>query len=352
MVGYLLFGGVRSLKIVIMAGGKGTRFWPRSTEDLPKQFLPFHTGQTLIQETVSRFLDFIPASSLYVAAPRRYLPLLEEQLPELSPTQLIVEPQQKDTAACIALAAFRFLQEEEDEPVAFVPSDQYVADKKAYLAAFADAAKIALLPEAIVTLGIVPSRPETGFGYLLVSPTAEDASTPRGFRRVTRFLEKPSEGNARQLIGDPDVYWNSGIIICRPSTIAHCIEAYEPDIWNSLKLHPLDADAAYAGMPRLSIDYAVMERAKTIYCIPVNCGWDDIGSWAALRRHLEGDDRGNIIQGSATLTEAAGNIVYVDCKQAVIIGVNDLIIVSNENGLLVCPKSEEPLLKRWLSEAN
>ncbi|MBW7453380.1 sugar phosphate nucleotidyltransferase [Paenibacillus sepulcri] len=270
----------------------------------------------------------------------------------MSPTQLIFEPQQKDTAACIALAAFRFLQMGDDEPVAFVPSDQYVADKKAYLAAFAAAEKIALLPETIVTLGIVPSRPETGFGYLLVSPTAEDESTPRGFRRVTRFLEKPSEEHAQQLINEPDVYWNSGIIVCRPATIAHCIEAYEPDIWNSLKLHPLDADAAYAGMPRLSIDYAVMERAKTIYCIPVNCGWDDIGSWAALRRHLEGDDRGNIIQGTATLREAARNIIYVDSKQAVIIGVNDLIIVSNENGLLVCPKSEEPLLKRWLSEAN
>ncbi|WP_337913887.1 mannose-1-phosphate guanylyltransferase [Cohnella zeiphila] len=334
---------------MIMAGGKGTRFWPLSTEHAPKQFLSFHSEQTLIQETVSRFRDFVPDSRLFVAVPRRYLPVLREQLPGLAPKQLIVEPRQKDTAACIALAAFRFLQAGDNEPVAFIPADQYIDDKAAYLAAISAAAEIALRPNAIVTLGIKPRRPETGFGYLLTSPATEEEHAALGARRVNRFVEKPSEEKARELIGKDDVYWNSGIIVCRPETIARCIETYEPAIWNSLAENPQDIDAAYAGMPRLSIDYAVMERADSVYCLPIDCGWDDIGSWASMRRHLEPDSAGNVSKGNATLPESAGNIVFVEGKPAVVIGVKDLIIVSTANGLLVCPKSEEPSLKKWLS---
>lgn len=337
------------MKIVIMAGGKGTRFWPLSTEQAPKQFLSFHSEQTLIQETVSRFRAFVPDSRLFVAVPRRYLPIIQEQLPDLAPQQLIVEPRQKDTAACIALAAFRFLQAGDDEPVAFIPADQYIADQAAYLAAISAAAEIALRPNAIVTLGIKPSRPETGFGYLLTAPAAEAEHTAPGALLVNRFVEKPPEELARQLIGEADVYWNSGILVCRPGTIARCIETYEPAIWNSLAANPQDHDAAYAGMPRVSIDYAVMERAHTLYCLPLDCGWDDIGSWASMRRQLKPDSAGNVSKGSAVLPESAGNIVFVEGKPAVVIGVNDLIIVSTANGLLVCPKSEEPSLKKWLS---
>lgn len=337
------------MKIVIMAGGKGIRFWPLGTVQVPKQFLSFRSEHTLIQETATRFREFVPSSNLFIAVPRRYLPLLEEQLPDLKPEQLIVEPEQKDTAACIALAAFRFLQDGDNEPVAFVPADQYIADTAAFLATVAKAAKIALKPDAIVTLGVKPDRPETGFGYLLTSPAAEEEAGTGGLRQVARFLEKPTEDKARLLIDEPGVYWNSGIIVCRPDTIARRIETYEPAIWNSLQQHPLDLDAAYAGMPKLSIDYAVMERASTIYCLPLECGWDDIGSWAALRRHLRADENGNVVKGDAALSEADGNTVFIEGKQAVIIGVRDLIVVSTAGGLLVCPRSEEPHLKKWLS---
>lgn len=342
-------GGVRLVKIVIMAGGKGTRFWPLSTEKMPKQFLSLHSERSLLQETADRFHLFVPASRLYVAAPRHYLPLLNKQLPDLAPEQLIVEPEQKDTAASIALAVFRFLQADDNEPVAFVPSDHHIADRTEFLAALAASEAIASRPDAIVTLGIQPSRPETGFGYLRTTPAAEEEHAVSGVRQVTHFLEKPSEERARQLIGEPGVYWNSGIIVCRPETMARCLEAWEPAIWNSLLQHPQDIDAAYAGMPRLSIDYAVMERAKTIYCLPVDCGWDDIGSWASLQRHLKPDGDENISKGHVTLKEAAGNTVYVEGKQAIIIGVQDLLIVSTPHGLLVCPKSKEPSLKKWLS---
>ncbi|MBB6732716.1 mannose-1-phosphate guanylyltransferase [Cohnella zeiphila] len=339
------------MKIVIMAGGKGTRSWPRSIDDLPKQFLPFLSEQTLIQETVNRFRDFVPASHLFIAMPRHYLPLLNDQLPNFSPNQLIIEPQQKDTAACIALTVYRFLQSGDDEPVAFVPSDQFIADKEAFLASISEAADVAFLPDAIVTLGVRPDRAESGFGYLLTVPDSNTGriSSVSGIRRVARFLEKPDDIRAQQLMSEPDIYWNSGILVCRPETMARCIQSCEPTLWNPLLQNTSDPDAAYADMPRLSIDYAVLEKARTIYCLPVNCGWDDIGSWGSLLRHLSPDPRGNVIRGEVNLMNAVRNLVYVDDRKAVIIGVSDLIVASTSNGLLICPKSEEPRLKKWLS---
>lgn len=339
------------LNIVIMAGGKGTRFWPRSVDSLPKQFLTFHTSRTLIQETVARFKQLVPAHHLFIAVPERYLPLVDEQLPEIMKQQLIVEPEQKDTAACIALAAFHLLTAGDDDPVVFVPSDQHVSDDTAFLAAIELAAKTAKLQDMIVTLGIQPSRPETGYGYLKTASAS--SHFPSTILSVSRFLEKPTEDQAAKLLKEPGIYWNSGIFVCRPSTIANSLKLLQPDIWNSLLLHPLDTAAAYALMPKLSIDYAVMEHAESIYCVPVDCGWDDIGSWAAISRHSAADPDGNVIQGNASLIHSTGNTVFTeDNKQVLLIGIHDLIVVSTPLGLLICPKTEEPNLKTWLSQSS
>jgi mannose-1-phosphate guanylyltransferase len=339
------------LNIVIMAGGKGTRFWPRSVESLPKQFLTFHTSQTLIQETVARFRQLVPAHHLFIAAPACYLSLLNEQLPDFSKQQFIVEPEQKDTAACIALAAFHLLRAGVDDPVVFAPSDQHVSDDASFLEAIELAARIAKLQDIIVTLGIKPSRPETGYGYLKTA--AANSHFPSTILSISRFLEKPTEEQAIQLLKEPGVYWNSGIFVCRPSIIANSLKLLQPDIWNSLLLHPLDTAAAYALMPKLSIDYAVMEHAESMYCVPVECGWDDIGTWAAISRHSAVDSDGNVIQGNASLIHSAGNIVFTeDNKQVLLIGVHDLIVVSTPRGLLICSKTEEPSLKTWLSQSS
>ncbi|CAH1211453.1 Alginate biosynthesis protein AlgA [Paenibacillus plantiphilus] len=338
------------MNIVIMAGGKGTRFWPRSVESTPKQFLPFHSDRTMIQETVARFRKLVSDTSLYIAVPQRYLSLLEQQLPDFPLGQLIIEPEQKDTAPCMALAAFSFLQSGDNRPLIFVPSDQYVSDENAFLAAISLAAETASKKDAIVTLGIPPIRPETGFGYMYTTAPESSELLSTGVLRVRQFLEKPTAERASQLIVEPDIYWNSGIFAWRPSTIAQCVAAHQPDIWNSLLKHSSNLAAAYAEMPSLSIDYAVMEQADSIYCIPVQCGWDDLGSWAALRRHMDADAAGNVSQGFAALLESTGNTVIVDDKQAIIIGVHDLIIVSTSNGLLICPKAEEQRLKTWINQ--
>ncbi|MFC4775539.1 mannose-1-phosphate guanylyltransferase [Paenibacillus sp. GCM10023252] len=342
------------MNIVIMAGGKGTRFWPRSTCDLPKQFIALHSERSLIQETVNRFTStsFAREEQIYIAAPSVYLPLITEQLPHIPPSQLIIEPQQRDTAACMALTALTFLQQNKDDPLVFVPSDQWVSDSEAFRAAISTASRVAERERTIATIGAVPDRAETGFGYLETSGPAHtsEGSIPQGqFYKVSRFLEKPTERIAAELITNPSVYWNCGIWIWRPSTIAYYMARHAPGVWNTLVNGYDELGEAYKAVPSLSIDYAVMEHTESIYCVPVSCGWDDLGSWSALRRHIKADGGGNVIRGDVHTAEAYNNTIDID-QAALIIGVSDLIIVSTPNGLLICPRSEEPRLKDWLKE--
>jgi len=336
-----------------MAGGKGTRFWPRSVERVPKQFLSFVAGETLLQQTFARFRRLVPDHRLFVAAPRAYMPLVTGQLPELLPEQLIIEPEQKDTAAAIALTAHTMLARDDDAPIVFVPADQFIQDEVRFLAAIESAAQAAQAPRAIVTLGIRPDRPDTGFGYMELEP--DSSSQPASFEppfqvhRVARFLEKPDAATAVQLLARSGVLWNSGIFVWRPSTIAYHMMLSAPELWQPLADYPNDTAAAYAAMPKLSIDYAVMEKAGQIHCIPVDCGWDDIGSWSAFRRHLPADGSGNVTQGPVRLPHSEGNTVYTE-TETLLIGVSDLIVVSTPHGLLVCHRSEEPRLKHWLNQ--
>ncbi|EFM08690.1 Mannose-1-phosphate guanylyltransferase [Paenibacillus curdlanolyticus YK9] len=345
-----------------MAGGKGTRFWPRSVQAIPKQFLSFGSGPTLIQQTYDRFRQLAAADQLFVVAPLAYMPLVYEQLPALLPEQAFIEPEQKDTAACMAYVAHRMLLRGDDRPIVFVPADQWIADEARFLEAIRHAAEAARTPRAIATLGITPTRPETGYGYIELAleedsadddaqsahEAASDLLASRPARRVARFLEKPDAHKAVELLQQTHVYWNSGIFVWKPSSIAYHMAHAVPELWRQLSQFPDDIAAAYAEMPKLSIDYAVMEKASEIRCVPVDCGWDDIGTWAAFRRHFPMDAHGNVTQGSVHLYESEGNTVYSE-TETLLIGVQDLIVVSTPFGLLVCHRSEEPRLKHWLT---
>jgi len=338
------------MNIMIMAGGKGTRFWPRSIKTIPKQFLSFGPGPTLIQQTVDRFRRLVSDERLFIAAPTAHVPLVISQLPSLSTQQILSEPEQKGTAACIAYTAYSMLAKGDDRPIVFVPADQYIADDDIYLAAIEHAAQAAAADNAIVTLGIRPDRPDTGFGYMELE--ADKAGTNAGdeWHKVKRFLEKPDAATAEMLINQSNVYWNSGIVAWRPSSIMHHLILTEPALWRPFIEHNGDAALAYADCPELSIDYAVLEKTNEIRCIPVDCGWDDIGSWAAFRRHHASDSFGNVTQGAIRLFESEGNTVYSE-TETLLIGVSDLIVVSTPHGLLVCHRSEEPRLKHWLNES-
>ncbi len=283
------------------------------------------------------------------------MPIISSQLPGFRPEQTIIEPEQKDTAAAIAFTAHSMLARDDDAPIVFVPADQFIHNEFRFLAAIDRAAQAAQEPRAIVTLGIRPSRPDTGFGYMELEalPLSDYEAPDADFHvhRVARFLEKPDAATAVQLLSKPNVLWNSGIFVWRPSTIAYHIALSAPQLWKPLEDYPDNPSSAYAAMPKLSIDYAVMEKAESIWCIPVDCGWDDIGSWSAFRRHMPQDSSGNVQQGPVRLVDSEGNTIYAE-TETLLIGVSDLIVVSTAHGLLVCHRSEEPRLKYWINQSS
>ncbi|MEV2909749.1 sugar phosphate nucleotidyltransferase [Paenibacillus larvae] len=333
------------MKVIIMAGGKGTRFWPKSKASKPKQFLALLGKETLIQQTYRRYREFLPEEDLYVVTATCYLPLLLEQLPELHADQIILEPEQRDTAPCIALTALHFLRENCDDVLVTTPSDQYIGDVPKLKEALDKAAEVARQGNLIVTLGVRPTRPETGYGYMEYE---EELSYGRAYP-VKRFIEKPSFDKAVELLKHSCMLWNSGIFIWKPSTICFYMEQLQPQMWKTLIQSGSSLNEVYPLMPKLSVDYAIMEQADSMFTIPVDFVWDDIGTWSSLPRFHDLDEERNVIQGEVSLLSSTGNIILSD-KKTLILGVHDLIVVSTNEGLLVCHKPFEQYIKNVLAE--
>lgn len=335
------------MKIVILAGGAGTRFWPRSVKERPKQFLALTSEETMLQQTYRRFRQTMPADHIYVVTAQCYEALVREQLPELAERNLLLEPEQRDTGPCIALTAHHFLTQEDDEVLATLPSDHYTENSEQLIRALLQAEQAAGRDKTIVTLGIVPTRPETGYGYMR---TAEPR-TYDGLLEVTSFIEKPRLELAETLIRDPGVFWNSGIFIWKPSTIAYYMQLHQPAIWNTVSGTDDQVADRYATLPKISVDYAILEKAETILTLPYRFKWDDVGIWTALERIQDVDADGNIVNGNGKIfvDSTTNSIVYTNHPKTLIIGVQDLIVVSTGEGLLVCHKSAEQRIKSALN---
>lgn len=329
------------MKVVIMAGGKGLRFWPRSVESKPKQFLALTSHESMLQQTYHRFRKYVDISDIYVVTGSSYISLIREQLPLLDPSRMIVEPDQRDTGPCMALTARFFLQQDMDDVLVTAPSDQYIPDDKALMKTLLEAERLASKDKSIVTLGIVPTRPETGYGYI----RAASESIIGQATRVLRFEEKPNEQRANELLLEPDTYWNSGIFVWKPSTIDYYMKLFQRDMWNKLWLSGESLETMYATLPKLSVDYAILEKAETVFTIPVHFVWDDVGTWSALERVFPPDDQGNLLFGEVYPLRASNSIIYAEDQKVITIGVDDLIIVSTKEGLLVCRKSEDQNIK-------
>lgn len=329
-----------------MAGGKGNRLWPKSASGKPKQFLALTSEETMLQMTYRSLAKLLPEHHLYVATAAKYVDLVTEQLPELGEERLIVEPVQRDTAPGIALTALWFLRNEDDEVIVTMPADHLIPDTKSLFDRLSEAEAQAQAPEAIVTLGIVPTRPETNFGYIHTYGDMGDGSV----RKVLAFLEKPNKEKARKWVEMPDVYWNSGIFIWKPSTIAGAMKRHCPDIWYPLAEARDDWESVYGKLPKISVDYAILEKSEHLYCIPVTFDWDDIGTWRSLERFSQSDEAGNIVNGNVLLANATNNIVFSEKRQAIVLGADNLIIVATDDGLLVCHKSSESLLKKYVQQ--
>ncbi|EIT84631.1 mannose-1-phosphate guanylyltransferase [Fictibacillus macauensis ZFHKF-1] len=334
------------MKAVIMAGGQGTRFWPWSTAQRPKQFLSLRSKDSLLQETYARFLLKLAHEDIYVVTTAEYAPLVLEQLPQLTDERIIIEPCRRDTGPCVALAALSFLRNNDDEVIVTAPSDQYIPDGVAFLEALEVAEEAAKNDAYIVTLGIQPTRPETGYGYIETFPSLvkKQAIVP-----VKQFVEKPSLSVAQELLKKETIFWNSGIFIWKPSTIAYYMEKHQKELWEKLQNEQLPLQQTYEALPKLSIDYAILEKAAHIYTVPVTFEWDDVGTWGSLERFHDQAEEDNITHGERIVTNGA-NCTIISQYKTLVLGLSDIIVVCTDEGLLVCHKSEEQHIKERLRQ--
>ncbi len=331
---------------VIMAGGKGERFWPLSTGKVPKPFLPLTGTRTLIQLTVERALQFAPKERIFIVLGRAHLNVALKQLSELPPENFIVEPVGRDTAACIGLAATVLSLKDENATMVILPADQFVPDVNKFADTIKDCVTMAGRGDYLVTMGIKPTRTETGYGYI---HARKNINAKGGIvcLRVERFVEKPDQKRAAQYIKDGNYYWNAGIFIWKTKTVLEGMRTHMPFLYKGLLAiegalregKKTKADTLFREFERKSIDYGLMEKAQNVLMVPANFKWDDVGTWASLQRVLDLDDKGNYARGDTICIDTHDCVVVGDGKVIGTIGVENLVIISSKNGILVCARN-------------
>lgn len=337
-----------------MAGGKGERFWPASRAARPKQLLPIAGPRTLIAETVQRNLHLAPPDHIFVVTTPDHASHIREELPELPPHNIIAEPYGKNTAPCIALITALLAARNPDAVLAVVPADHVIPDTERYAQTLRDAATIAAREHALLTIGIAPRAPETGYGYILAGEGLP-ATTSTAFSRAEQFIEKPPRARAEELIATGRAFWNAGMFVFRLADMLDALCRFVPEIANTLHrlVHsagspdePAAIAALYDVAPATSIDYAVMEKARNVIVAHGLFAWDDVGSWAAAADHWPHDDSGNAARGDVLLIDATGCVVHNDCPGVTaVLGLHDVIVVRTGDAVLVCPKSRAQEVK-------
>ena len=337
------------LYAAVMAGGSGTRFWPLSRRAEPKQLLAIVSEKLLVQEALDRLEGLVPLERTYIVAGREQLPKLRECLPGMPEGQLIVEPQGRNTAAAIGLAAVILEQTDPEAVMAVMPADHLIRPKRGFQKVLTQAAELARTVDCLVTIGIPPTEPATGYGYIQRGEETEEVAEVRCFK-VRRFVEKPDPSAARQFLRTGEYYWNSGIFIWRLPIILHHLERYAPELYQGLRRIQTSLDTLresktiaeeYTRFEPISIDYAVMEKARDVRVIEAEFEWDDVGSWLAVERHHTQDEQGNTVVGRHLGLETSQCIVVGNPEHLVAtINVQGLIIIQTRDATLVVRKSE------------
>ena len=334
---------------LILAGGVGSRFWPRSTAQFPKQFHDIlGTGSSLLQLTFQRVSQFIPADNILISTSDMYLDLVKEQLPQIPHNNILTEPARRNTAPAIAYGMAKIRKRNADASVMVCPSDHLIIKEDTFGKISESILSYASGNNHLVTLGITPNAPHTGYGYIqfVRNQKADEVY------KVKTFTEKPSEDIAKSFIESGDFLWNAGIFYWSVKAFFEAIEHYIPELYAAFEEHDdiidntHELNAVGKFYPRLeneSIDYALLEKAKNVYVAPANIGWSDLGAWGALHEQVSCDQNNNALVGKKILTyESAGNIVHITGdKIAVIEGLNDFIVVDTSQALLICRKSSE-----------
>ncbi|MDI3534982.1 MAG: mannose-phosphate guanylyltransferase [Thermosediminibacterales bacterium] len=348
------------LTAVIMAGGKGERFWPKSRTKLPKQLLKLFGNETMIQQTVNRLTRILDYEDIYIVTNKDYAEAIAQQLPLLPEENIIVEPMGKNTAPCIGLAALHIERKDPEAVMIVLPSDHLIKEEEKFLKTIKAAAHIAKEGENLVTLGINPTRPETGYGYIQAGKKIKEIEGNQVFK-VQRFVEKPNLQTAKKYINSGDYLWNSGMFIWKVSTILQEIKKHMPELYSGLvnlkrALGTEEEDEVleveYSKFNSISIDYGIMEKADSIFVIPGDFGWDDVGSWTSLERIYEKDKNGNIMKGNIVSLDTEKCIIEANGKLIATLGVKNLIVVDTEDATLICSKDKAQEIKRLLQEVK
>jgi mannose-1-phosphate guanylyltransferase len=346
--------------VAIMAGGIGSRFWPVSRLDYPKQFLDLlNQGKTLIQSTYERFIQFIPNDNIYVVTSTQYKKIVEEQLPSLRPENILCEPSRKNTAPCVAYISYKLHQLNPKSNLICAPADHLITDNTSFIKVSLEALGFTEKNNALLTLGIKPVYPNTGYGYI----QHEEHAVHDNVYKVKTFTEKPDIELAKKFIISGDFLWNAGIFAWKTENIIKAFEKYLPEIHEifdgakkSLVTSEEKAaiDLIYPLCVNISIDYGILEKADNVYVFPSAFGWSDLGTWGSAYENLEKDNKENAVIGDNVITfDSTKNVVHShDNKLILLQGLDDFIVVDTEDVLLICKKEKEQHIKEYLSEVK
>lgn len=345
---------------VIMAGGIGSRFWPMSRQQKPKQFLDvLGTGKSLLQETFDRFLKIIPKENIYIVTNKSYEKLVLSQIQGINEEQVLLEPSRRNTAPCIAYAINKISIEDENANVIVAPSDHLILHTNAFLDQVKKGFDFVSTSDAILTLGIKPSRPDTGYGYIQIVSQKEE---PNGseIKKVKTFTEKPSIELAKSFVASGEFLWNSGIFIASIKSLAKSFSEFLPDIQMIFKegksvyftkQETEFVEQAYAQCTNISIDYGIMEKASNVYVLPSDFGWSDLGTWGSLYENSRMDENQNAVLGkNIVLQDVEGCVVNMPKDKLVVIqGLKDYIVVESDGILLICKREDEQEIKQMVT---
>ena len=329
---------------VIMAGGIGSRFWPYSRKSKPKQFLDFFgIGQTLLQQTFERYSKIVPSENIIVITNAEYEGLVKEQLPSLQEKQILLEPARRNTAPCIAMASMHIHAVNPEANMVVAPCDHLILKEGEFIEAINKGLEFVAQSPQLLTLGIKPNRPETGYGYIQIADEQGE-----NFYEVKTFVEKPQLEFAEIFVASDEFYWNSGIFLWNVNTILNAFDTLMPEVCPKIQTDD------FASCPSISIDYAIMEKAENVSVQLCNFGWADLGTWASLHEALPKDQQKNvIIKGHTLLYDCKNNMIALPKgKLAVIQGLEDYLIADTDNALLICKKDEENEIRRYVNDVQ
>jgi mannose-1-phosphate guanylyltransferase len=343
-----------------MAGGIGSRFWPMSRTAFPKQFLDIlNTGKTLIQQTYDRYKKLVPEENIFIITSAEYIPIVKEQLPQVADENILGEPSRKNTAPCVAYISFKLLKSDPEANLVVAPADHLVTETNEFIKTSKKALDFVNHINAFVTLGIKPTHPNTGYGYIQhdTTPAAPD------IYKVKTFTEKPNEDLAKTFIASGDFLWNAGIFIWKVKNIVTAFEKHLPEMYEVFatekdKFNTDEEKAAieqiYPQCTNISIDFGIMEKADNVYIIPSSFGWSDLGTWNSAWDNMERDYLGNAVAGkNVMIMDATKCMVHASDKKLLVLqGLDDFIVVDTKDALLICKKEKEQEIKEFVAEVK